>query len=65
MDDRDSLTFYRFADYTLSGSELGEVIEFYVSPEEAEAALRDVLIDEPEWEDELAIEIVELAVSPQ
>jgi hypothetical protein len=54
------LTFYGLTDFRLAGSELGEVIEFYSSREEAEEALRDVLTDEPEWEGELGVVAVEL-----
>ena len=43
------MTFYGLADYRLSGSELGEVIEFFPSLELAEEALRDVIADESEW----------------
>lgn len=59
------VTFYGLADYRMVGSELGEVIEFYSSREEAEDALRDVLTDEPGWEGLLAVEIVEFPVSAQ
>ena len=54
------MTFYGLTDFRLAGSELGEVIEFYSSREEAEEALRDVLTDEPEWEGELGVVAVEL-----
>jgi hypothetical protein len=54
------MTFYGLADNRLAGSELGEVIEFYLSREEAEKALREVLADEPEWEGELGVVAVEL-----
>jgi hypothetical protein len=57
---RRGVTFYGLADYRLVGSGLGEVIEFYLSREEAESALRDVLSDEPEWEGELAVVTIEL-----
>jgi hypothetical protein len=40
------VTFYGLADYRL---DFGEVIEFYSSQAEADAALRDVLRDEPTW----------------
>jgi type I restriction enzyme, R subunit len=59
----DSLRFFGLADYRLA--ELGEIIEFYSSREEAEEALRDVLADEPEWEGVLGVEAVELPVSAQ
>jgi hypothetical protein len=54
------MIFYGLADYRLSGTELGEVIEIYVSRAEADQALRDVLADEPEWECELGVVAVEL-----
>jgi hypothetical protein len=57
--------FYGLADRRLSDSELGEVIEFYSSQQEAEQALRDVLDDEPEWQGELGVVAVELPVSAQ
>lgn len=41
------MTLYGLADYRLN--DFGEVIEFYPSRAEADAALRDVLRDEPEW----------------
>jgi hypothetical protein len=43
------LVFYALTDSRLIDTELGEVIEFFASREEAEEALRDVLVDEPEW----------------
>jgi hypothetical protein len=49
------VTFYGLADYRLSGSDLGEVTEFYSSQQEAEEALRDVLADEPEWQGALGV----------
>jgi hypothetical protein len=55
-----AVIFYGLADYRMAGSDLGEVIEFYSSQEEAERALRDVLDDEPEWQGELGVVIVEL-----
>lgn len=58
------MTFYGLADYRLSG-DLGEVIEFYGTQAEADAALRDVLRDEPEWKGELGVIAVEFDVSPQ
>jgi hypothetical protein len=47
------MTFYGLADYRLTT--YGQVIDFYISPDEAEAALSDILSDEPEWEDELGV----------
>jgi hypothetical protein len=35
--------FYALTDASLAGSELGEVIEFFASREQAEEALRDAL----------------------
>jgi hypothetical protein len=44
-----------------------EVIEFYVTQAQAqaEAALGDVLRDEPEWKGELGVIAVEFDMSPQ
>jgi hypothetical protein len=39
---------------------LAKSSSFYSSREEADEALRDVLTDEPEWEDELGIVAIEL-----
>jgi hypothetical protein len=52
--------FYGLADHRMTGSELGEVIEFYASQQEAEQALREVLADEPKWEGDLGVVTVEL-----
>ena len=49
----------------MTGSELGEIVEFYRSREEAEQALHEVLTDEPAWEGQLGVEAVELPVSAQ
>jgi hypothetical protein len=57
------LTFFGVADYRLR--DFGEVIEFYVSREEAHSALTDVLKDEPEWIGELGVVPVEFEISPQ
>jgi hypothetical protein len=57
--------FYGLADYRLSGCQLGEIIEFYSSQQEAEQVLREVLTDEPEWQGELGVVTVELPVSAQ
>jgi hypothetical protein len=57
------LTFYGLADYRLN--DFGEVIEFYASRQEANAALEDVLRDEPEWQGELGIISIEFTLSPQ
>jgi hypothetical protein len=48
--------FYGLADYRLA-----EIIDFWPSREEAEAALRDVVNDEPEWIGFVGIEGVALA----
>ena len=42
------------------GGPLGDAVEIYVTRDEAEAALADVLRDEPSWDCELAIVEVEL-----
>jgi hypothetical protein len=55
------MIFYGLADYRMARSELGEIIEFYSTQREAEQALREVLVDEPEWEGELSVVVVELA----
>jgi hypothetical protein len=57
------MTFYGLADYRLN--DFGEVIDFYVSREEADAALRDVLTDEPEWSGELGVVAIEFPLSAQ
>jgi hypothetical protein len=57
------VTFYALADYWLN--DFGEVVEFYVTRGEAEAALADVLHDEPLWEDELGVVPVEFPVTFQ
>jgi hypothetical protein len=49
------MIFYGLADHRLSGSDLGEVIDFYPSREEAGQVLRDVIADEPSWADDLGI----------
>jgi hypothetical protein len=36
------------------------VIEFFLSRDEVEQALRDVLADEPEWRGDLGVEAIEL-----
>jgi hypothetical protein len=57
------VTFYALADYRLNN--FGEVVEFYVRRAEAEAALADVLRDEPEWEGELGIVPIRVSMSAQ
>jgi hypothetical protein len=54
------VTFYGLADYRLN--DFGQVIEFYATRAEADAALRDVLTDEPEWKGELDVVAVEFDV---
>jgi hypothetical protein len=54
------MTFYGLVDYRLAGTALGEVIEIYSSREEAGNALRDVLADEPEWEGQLGVVVIDL-----
>lgn len=43
--------------YALVSDEIGQVVDFYATREEAEAELRDPLSDEPEWEDVLRVEL--------
>jgi hypothetical protein len=43
----------------------GEIIEFYISREQAEAALKGVLTDEPQWEGLYGVVPVEFPYSPQ
>ncbi len=50
------MRFYGLADLSVQ-----EVIEFYGSREEAEASLREVLVDEPEWVSILKIVAVDFA----
>jgi len=57
------VVLYGLADYRLN--DFGEVIEFYVSRDDADAALADVLRDEPEWFGELGVVRVEFPVSMQ
>jgi hypothetical protein len=45
--------------------DIGEVIEFYVSREEADAELENVLEDEPEWAGEIAVVAIEFPLSMQ
>ena len=59
------MTFYGLADRRLTGSELGEVFEFFVTAAEAEAALCDVLRDEPEWVNDLGVVTIILPFSNQ
>ncbi len=56
------MTFYGLADYRLK--DFGEVA-FYSSRDEAEAALEDVLRDEPGWEGELGVVAIALPFSTQ
>ncbi len=57
---RKVMTFYGLTDARLVGSELGEVVEFFGSREDAEEAPRQVLTDEPDWDGEVAVVEVEL-----
>jgi hypothetical protein len=57
------MIFYGLADYRLN--DFGEVVEFYVTRAQAEAALVDVLRDEPEWEGELGIVPIRVRISAQ
>jgi hypothetical protein len=57
------VTFYSLADYHLR--DFGEIIEFFLCREEADAALRDVLRDEPEWAGQLGVMPIEFALSNQ
>jgi hypothetical protein len=57
------MTLYGLADYRLR--EFGEIIEFYVSREDADAALTDALRDEPAWAGELGVVPVEFTLSLQ
>lgn len=45
-----------FTVYALVSEEIGQVIDFYATREEAEGELRDALSDEPEWEGLLRVE---------
>jgi hypothetical protein len=58
------VTFYGLADYRLNDG-WGEVLEFYVTREEADAALREVLADEPGWLCELGVVPIVFPYSPQ
>jgi hypothetical protein len=53
--------FFGLVDRRLAGSELGEVIEFFPTREQAEQVLRKVLTDEPDLENDL--DIVEIDLS--
>jgi hypothetical protein len=57
------MIFYALTDARLAGNELGQVVEFFVSREEAEAALRDVLADEPTWLEEIGVSSIEFETS--
>jgi hypothetical protein len=54
------MTFYGLADYRLADSELGELVEFYSSREEAENALAEVLQDEPGFASFLRVVVIDL-----
>jgi hypothetical protein len=57
------VTFYGLADYHLT--DYGQVIDFYVTADEAWAALREVLTDEPKWESELGVVTIVFPFSNQ
>ncbi len=52
-----AVRFYGLADYSVQ-----EVVEFYLTREQAEEALREVLADEPDWAG--ILEIVEVEIRP-
>jgi hypothetical protein len=54
------LVFYALTDSRLTDTELGEVVEFFASREEAEKALRDVLADEPDWDRQISVVEIDL-----
>jgi hypothetical protein len=47
--------------YAVVSDEIDQVIEFFVDREDAETMLARVLVGEPEWEDSMRVEPVELA----
>jgi hypothetical protein len=51
--------------YALISEQIGRVIEFYATREEAEAELGDALSDEPDWESVLYVVPVELDSASQ
>jgi hypothetical protein len=55
------LVLYGLADERANGS--AEVVEFYASREEADAALEGVLEDEPGWAGEVSVVAVEFPFS--
>ena len=57
------MVFYALADSRLAGAELGEVVEFYATLNEAMQARRDAISDEPTWVNDLAVVEVELGSS--
>lgn len=59
------MTFYGLADYRLSGSELGEVIEFYLSRDEADQAPLRGTRRRAGMDGQFGVEMVELPVSLQ
>jgi hypothetical protein len=50
--------------YGIASSLSRDIDDFYVSREEAESALREILTDEPDFEGELWIEPIEFELSP-
>jgi hypothetical protein len=57
------MLFYALTDSRLAGAELGEVVEFYATLDEAERARRDAISDELTWVNDLAVVEVELGSS--
>lgn len=47
--------------YAVVSDEIEQVIEFFLEREDAETMLARVLVDEPEWEETMRVEPVELA----
>ena len=50
--------------YALISDEIGQVIDFYATREEAEDELRDALSDEPSWKDVLRVKAFAFEASP-
>lgn len=46
--------------YAVVSSEIEQVIEFFLEQDDAETMLARVLVDEPEWEDTMRVEPVEI-----
>ena len=47
--------------YAVDSDEIEQVIEFFLEREDAENMLAHDLVDEPEWEEAMRVEPVELA----